>query len=396
MPFSSITNAITRAWAFVDRFASGQAALRADLDEAMDDTVASINAALSYFDGRIDALETADRWYLGVHLSDELARAAAGGAPTPGHFYIRNPEMSLRVYDNGVFRPVTNIGDLSPYMASFLAAQDDQEAAAILGLGTAAFESAEAYARLSGSATFTGNVSLEGGTSIPGGITGDVVVTKLATGGDGAVLEMRRGRGTEAPQPVGLGDVFATLRVMARSAAEWVQVARLTVTGTSATAPYAARAVLRLGAVDALNIDAAGNVVTGGNLSGPWLRQSTAGMPATPSDAQVPSLKLTQQHVASVALAMGAIPQNVTANRTHSTTYTNETGGWMAVAVHCVGVGSSFLQTSPDGVSWVFADIAETTTGVPNVAHALVPPGHRYRISSAATIVNWIEVRPPA
>lgn len=86
---------------------------------------------------------------------------------------------------------------------------------------------------------------------------------------------------------------------------------------------------------------------------------------------------------------------DVTALRTHSTVYTNDTGYTMQVSCYMrtpSDVPAKKFEVSEDGVEWV---VAGTSGGVNDreAVWAIIPPGHKYRINGTVVIDDFSELR---
>ncbi|QDQ87685.1 hypothetical protein FMZ60_08840 [Alcaligenaceae bacterium SJ-26] len=94
----------------------------------------------------------------------------------------------------------------------------------------------------------------------------------------------------------------------------------------------------------------------------------------------------------ATALGSGQAWINATASRAIGTSYTNSAGRPIAVAIHWDG--DVALEVSANGTNWVL--IARRISGTADTnAFAIVPPGHRYRVTGGgnAVIYHWGELR---
>lgn len=97
--------------------------------------------------------------------------------------------------------------------------------------------------------------------------------------------------------------------------------------------------------------------------------------------------------VAALALGEGQEWQDVTASRTHSTAYTNDTGRTISVAIfgaRSVG-GDRHIQVTDSSGAWVPVGIVVGDGRQAQVFE--VPAGRDYRINGAATVIFWSELR---
>lgn len=146
MGFSAITRTITRVWQFVDQFASGDNATRADLDTAFNDLVFSINAAIADLDTAI-AAAAASELYLGPFSSAPTTNNE-GGALVTGNTYVKTPEYQLYVYNTtaGQWELEGQFAEASSYFKGLVGAADAAALRSLLGLGDAAVLSASSLA----------------------------------------------------------------------------------------------------------------------------------------------------------------------------------------------------------------------------------------------------------
>jgi len=109
----------------------------------------------------------------------------------------------------------------------------------------------------------------------------------------------------------------------------------------------------------------------------------------TPTQAQHLTRKDYVDALASIGV--GQTWQDMTASRTHSTTYQNTTGRPIQVAVGTAYAGSVNFQVSPNGSSWMNVDGGGGQESLH--AQVIIPTGWRYRISASVTIYFWMELR---
>lgn len=100
----------------------------------------------------------------------------------------------------------------------------------------------------------------------------------------------------------------------------------------------------------------------------------------------------SEREIRAFAIGEGQTWQDVTASRSGGTSYQNTTGRPIQVSLHWVFSGASMAQVSADGTTWVTVDV-NNSQGSPSSAQFIVPPGHYYRTSNAATIAHWAELR---
>lgn len=80
--------------------------------------------------------------------------------------------------------------------------------------------------------------------------------------------------------------------------------------------------------------------------------------------------------------------------RAATTVYQNNTGKPIQLAVTFEKLtATSYFQVSADNVFWVIVAGFGTASGTYADAHPIVPDGHYYRISDAANVINWSELR---
>lgn len=108
-------------------------------------------------------------------------------------------------------------------------------------------------------------------------------------------------------------------------------------------------------------------------------------------DVAVTPKKLASYPKGSFGLGVGQTWQDVSANRSTDTTYTNTTGRTILVALYATGSATS-LNLSVDGLTVSRAtndDVAVAT------AFAVVPPGSTYRAAGnlTGTVQSWKELR---
>lgn len=99
----------------------------------------------------------------------------------------------------------------------------------------------------------------------------------------------------------------------------------------------------------------------------------------------------TMAAIQSKALGEGQDWQDVTATRTHSTTYTNTTGRAMACSVEASGPTNRFFQVTDSTGAWVSVGVAFSQWS--QSQFFVVPAGRSYRISGNITISRWVELR---
>jgi hypothetical protein len=99
---------------------------------------------------------------------------------------------------------------------------------------------------------------------------------------------------------------------------------------------------------------------------------------------------VTPDNLGATVLGMGQAWQDMSASRTHSTSYQNTTGRSIMIAIRATGSFRS-LQASPDNSSW--ADICAVGGDSNAQISPVIPPGHYYRINGSTTVVTWTELR---
>jgi hypothetical protein len=105
-------------------------------------------------------------------------------------------------------------------------------------------------------------------------------------------------------------------------------------------------------------------------------------------DADVPAL--------AQAVGVGQTWQNVLASRSIGTSYRNETGKPIAVAVQCSGGSTAYtIQVSTDNSTWI--DVSRSIQDGSEqrlTGFAIVPDDHYYRIAAGSNAPNtWAELR---
>lgn len=80
MPYNPISGIFTRVWQFIDQFASDAAIKRSDLDDALDDFVPAVNAALGTLADAENAAAQAQAYAAGAATAGAAAGATAGAA----------------------------------------------------------------------------------------------------------------------------------------------------------------------------------------------------------------------------------------------------------------------------------------------------------------------------
>ena len=83
--------------------------------------------------------------------------------------------------------------------------------------------------------------------------------------------------------------------------------------------------------------------------------------------------------------------QDLTATRTHSTVYKNETGKTIMVSIWAEN-NARIVEVSVDSTTWVTVGILGYDNNAENVS-IIVPPNHYYRINGSTTINLWSELR---
>lgn len=96
-----------------------------------------------------------------------------------------------------------------------------------------------------------------------------------------------------------------------------------------------------------------------------------------------------------LALGVGQTWQNVSASRTHSTSYQNTTGRPIEVSIRAISSVASAraFEVSDDGSAWVQVASFSVSGGPQSNVSATVPAGYYYRINGSATISVWAELR---
>lgn len=95
-----------------------------------------------------------------------------------------------------------------------------------------------------------------------------------------------------------------------------------------------------------------------------------------------------RQAIQALAIGEGQTWQDVAASRVVGTTYTNDTGRPIMVCLSVASSGSQpWTEVSTDGTEWMQLMRYE------GFCSFIVPPGHRYRVRSNATIRTWLELR---
>jgi hypothetical protein len=117
------------------------------------------------------------------------------------------------------------------------------------------------------------------------------------------------------------------------------------------------------------------------------------------SATALPSQQSVKAYVDSVkayvdgqALGVGQTWQDVSASRTHSTSYQNTTGRPIEVAVGSNNLVSAIMQISTDNVNWVTVGRVASTASQTS-AHFTVPHLSYYRSDNSFSIAFWSELR---
>lgn len=172
MPFDDDTKRFARIWTFADQFASGEEALRADFDTALEDIKDGLNDAVIYLEGAIDAI-AAENFYLGAK-EDFPVENNEGGDLVDGNLILLDGLFYLWTADT--WASVGGNHGLTETGLALLAAASESNARGILGLGSTAMLDFDPTG-IDGNLTFLDGVQANFGTG------SDLIVKHSGTSG---------------------------------------------------------------------------------------------------------------------------------------------------------------------------------------------------------------------
>lgn len=146
MPFNGTSKRIERLWAFVDQFAAGDDATRADFDASHNDINDSVNDAIAYLEGLVSGL--VDPRYVGLSATPPTTRADAS-ALQDDDLYISSDAADLGVIyvrSGGAWIRATDYTAPSAFFKTLLGSADAATMRGLLGLGSASQSDASAFA----------------------------------------------------------------------------------------------------------------------------------------------------------------------------------------------------------------------------------------------------------